>query len=166
MSFSDEMGGPVGVGGWMYLFLVGFAVVSPLTLLFGTYVNLYSDALVADLLGDNWLIYQIFEWLLVAVSIATIAYITWRLFNLQNPATVRQTIIAIPTLSLGILFADAIVFCFLANFSLGLLLSEMTVDIVRGFIYCGIWCSYFMVSKRVNNTYHTTHEEELGDVFQ
>lgn len=166
MSYTDDMDGPVGVGGWMYLFLFGFALVSPISLVFMTYFNLYSDAVVADLVGDGWLLYQVVEWGIAVVSIAVIGYVTWRLFNVQNPATVKLTIAAILFLNIGIMLLDVVFTSMMAAISASAIFSELSADFLRGAIYCAIWCSYFTVSKRVRNTYSGRTGNELEEVFQ
>lgn len=166
MSYSDDMDGPVGVGGWMYFFLFGFALVTPISLVFTTYYNLYSDAVVADVIGDGWALYQVFEWGLVAATLAGIGYVTWRLFNVQNPLTVKITIAAILLINFGLMVLDALVTAAMAAIPVSLIFSDMSTDFLRSAVYCAIWCSYFTVSKRVQNTYSGMAENELEEVFQ
>ena len=39
MSDFDEVDGPVGIGGWMNLFLFGFAGVTPIVVIVSSYQN-------------------------------------------------------------------------------------------------------------------------------
>jgi hypothetical protein len=157
MAYTD---GPSGIGGWMGLFLFGFALVSPLMLVFGTYTNLYSDGAVAAMLGSRWVIYQVAEWGIVALGLGVIGFTVWRLFTVQTPQTVRLTIIAIPVVALGLALLDILFTVVIGGVDADLLFSEMGVELLRGAIYCAVWCSYFNVSKRVANTYlHAAHED-------
>lgn len=162
MAYED---GPVGVGGWMWLFLFGFTVVNPAMLVIGTYANLYSDPNVATMLGTSWAIYQVIEWTMVAVALAVIAYVVWRLFNVQNRQTVRLTQAAIPFLALGITVIDIVITSLMVKIDLGLLFSALGVDMARGAFYCVIWVSYFQVSKRVKNTYRDHDPDDTAQVF-
>ncbi len=150
MAYKD---GPTGVGGWMYLFLFGFGLVSPGMLAFGTMANLYSDPAVAEALGDSWLAYQVAEWAIVALGLTIIATIVWRLYNRQDRQTVRMTIAAIPIVAFGIPLLDIAATAIIGGFPVGEMFATLTPDFVRSAIYCAIWCSYFNVSKRVANTY-------------
>jgi hypothetical protein len=165
MSNLDDQDGPVGVGGWMYLFLFGFAFASPILLLWGTYSNLYSDPTVQLFFGDDWSTYQTFEWVMVVLALAAIAFIVWRLFNVQNPTTVKLTLVAIPALSLGLLVFDVYVTAMFAGLDPAFLFSQIGPDFIRSAIYCVIWCSYFLVSKRVKNTYYERPIDDVDEVF-
>ncbi len=162
MAYTD---GPSGIGGWMWLFLFGFALVSPLTLAVGTYTNLYADGAVAELLGSRWVIYQVAEWGIVALGLAVIGFTVWRLFNVRTPQTVRLTIIAIPVVALGLALLDILSTVVIGGVDAGLLFSELGIQLLRGAIYCAIWCSYFNVSKRVANTYLHPVDDETSEVF-
>lgn len=162
MAYED---GPVGVGGWMWLFLFGFTVVNPAMLLIGTYTNLYSDPSVATMLGSSWGIYQVIEWTIVAVALAVIAYVVWRLFNVQNRRTVRLTQAAIPFLALGITVIDIVITSLMVKIDIGLLFSALGTDMGRGVFYCVVWVSYFQVSKRVQNTYRDHDPDDTAQVF-
>lgn len=166
MSYSDNADGPVGVGGWMYLFLFGFAGFTPLALLIGTYSNLYSDNLVAEILGSNWVLYQIYEWALVGVTLAIIAYVVWRLFNVRNAATVRLTIAVIVLVNIGFMLLEVLGASFFGGINASAVFRELATEFIRGAIYCAVWCSYFTVSKRVKNTYHAIDEGSLEEVFE
>lgn len=158
--------GPTGVGGWMWLFLFGFAVVSPILLIVGSFTNLYADNNVALMLGDSWATYQIIEWSIVALALAVIGYVVWRLFKVQNQQTVRLTQVAIPFVALGITLIDIMVTAVIAKIEVGLLFGVLGADLGRGVFYCIIWCSYFQVSKRVKNTYFERDAGEAAQVFE
>lgn len=162
MAYED---GPVGVGGWMWLFLFGFALVNPAMLLFGTYSNLYVDPSVAQLLGSGWGFYQLVEWTIAVVTLGVIYYVVWRLFNLQNRQTVRLTQLAIPFVGLGITLFDIVFTATMAKLDIGLLFSALGVDLGRGVVYCVVWVSYFQVSKRVKNTYRDHDPDDTAQVF-
>lgn len=162
MAYTD---GPSGIGGWMWLFLFGFALVSPLTLAVGTYTNLYADGAVAALLGSRWVIYQVAEWGIVVLGLGVIGFTVWRLFNVQTPQTVRLTIIAIPVVALGLVLLDILFAVVIGGINAGLLFSELGIELFRGAIYSVIWCSYFKVSKRVANTYLDSADDNTTQVF-
>jgi Protein of unknown function (DUF2569) len=162
MAYTD---GPTGIGGWMWLFLFGFALVSPLMLVFGTYTNLYADGTVAAMLGSRWVIYQVAEWGIVALGLGVIGFTVWRLFNVRTPQTVRLTIIAIPVVALGLALLDILFTAVIGEVDAGLLFSELGIELFRGAIYCAVWCSYFTVSKRVANTYLRPETDEAREIF-
>jgi Protein of unknown function (DUF2569) len=166
MPYTGEGSGPVGVGGWMILFIFGFCITTPLTLLAGTYASLYSTPDVATALGGRWLIYQICEWLLVALGIAITAYVWWRLLKVQNPQTIRLVIYAIPLVALGLKLLDVLLTSIIGQIKMGLLFSGMGIELVRAGIYCVIWCAYFTVSKRVKNTYYAVPDSGEWQVFE
>lgn len=166
MAYNDENSGPYGVGGWMYLFLFGFAVVSPFRMIFGTATSLYADPSIAAAIGERWTIYQVAVWIMVATGLAGIGYVVWRLFNEFNPKTVQITIWAIPALGFGLPLADSLLAIVILNVSADLIFGEIAIDLVRTSVYCAIWCTYFKVSKRVRNTYSSQIEGDTVQVFQ
>ena len=166
MAYTDDESGPRGVGGWMVLFLFGFAFFSPISLVFGTYRNIYAAPGLDTLLGDNWVPYQIFEWSLVVMALVLIAAVVWRLFNVQTPATVRLTVAAIPILAFGILLLDIVGSLALIDIDPNLLFEGVGPDMLRGAAYTAIWCTYFLVSKRVRNTYYGLADTEAAEVFE
>jgi hypothetical protein len=165
MSDFDEVDGPVGIGGWMNLFLFGFAGVTPIVVIVSSYQNLYSEPQVAQVFGETWGWYQGAEWALVAGTLALIAYVVWRLVNVRNWRSVQLTIAAIPTISLGIMTLDLLLTAWWLDMDVGLLAEGLGKDVVRGLFYCAVWCSYFAVSKRVRNTYPRTDVARVESVF-
>lgn len=155
-----------GVGGWMYLFLFGFGFVSPVMLVISMARGLYSDVAVERLLGDRWTIYQVANWLMIALALTIIGTVVWRLFKFQNPQTVRLTIVSIPLIGFGMPLLDTLITSVIARIEPGLILSEYTPDLIRSTVYSAIWCSYFSVSKRVKATYYAADRPEDVAVFE
>ncbi len=165
MAEIEANSGPVGIGGWMYLFLFGFAVAGPLKVVISSFQNLYSDPQVAATFGDSWTAYQFVEWVLLGASLALTGYVVWRLYNRPNWQTVQITIGAIPILTFGITAIDLILTSWWLDIEIGLLAEGLGRDVFRGAVYCSIWCSYFAVSKRVRNTYPKHVVSRLETVF-
>lgn len=158
--------GPVGIGGWLAFFLFGFAFVSPLAMVFGTYLSLYDDQKIAELLGDRWGAYQFACWVLIGSAVAMIGYTTWRIFNRKNRQTVKITMAAIIMISLGVQLLDLTAAVLIGGFDARDLLQGMAPDLVRGAIYAVIWCAYFQLSVRIRNTYDDSRQDETAVVFE
>ena len=157
--------GPEGVGGWMWLFLFGFGLVSAFSLIFGTAANLYGDSGVAQFYGDRWFAVQLGEWSIAAATLALIAYTIWRLFNDKRPRTVRLTIIAIPLVTLVFPIIEIVMVSVVGGVTLSAAATEVWPQLIQGTFYSAVWCTYFNVSKRVKNTYDRREEEELANVL-
>jgi hypothetical protein len=161
----DDRDGLHGVGGWLAFFLFGFAFVSPLGLVIGTYFSLYGDPDVAAILGGRWELYQAAVWVEVALSLAMIGYVTWRLFNRHNWLTVKITIAAIGQVGLGLRLLDIALAVLIAEVELRILLAQIGPDLIKGLIYAAIWIAYFLRSVRIRNTYDLSREDESAGIF-
>ena len=159
---NDYIEGPVGVGGWLGFFVVALGLLSPGAGLIQM-LGLYSDPSIAAAFGTSWPAIQIAEWTLFALAVAGCWYLVWRLLNVQTRSTVKVVIAGIWLISVGGLAADVLVVSLGSGLPLNALLG---VEAVRPIVFCAIWTTYFLVSKRVANTYRDEPEEaELSEVF-
>lgn len=166
MAYADGDSDLRGVGGWMYLFLFGFALVTPLQMVIGTASTLYGDPQIAANIGERWGTYQAAVWAMIALGLSVIGYVVWRLFNCHDPLTVRITILAIPGVAFGLPLLDLLSAVTILGVDGQMLLREMAPQLGRAAFYCVIWCWYFNVSKRVHNTYLAGPEDDTAQVFQ
>lgn len=162
MAFNDEGGD--GVAGWLAFFTVALGLFTPAAMLISGYNNMYGDPAVAAAYGDVWGTLQIFEWALIALVLGGCWYIVWRLFKVQVRATVRVTIAGIWILCVGSPFVEALGVSLIAGLPLSTMLTGIGADLVRPLIFCSVWTTYFMVSKRVANTY-PRDGQEVAEVF-
>jgi len=166
MAFNDPGGD--GVAGWLAFFVVVIGLLSPLRILISVYSGLYGDPAAASFFAEVWTRLQAFEWTMAALSIAGCWYIVWRLFNVQRWSTVRVTIVGIWLLGVGLLLVDSLGAALIAGISPGVVMAEIPPqELVQPLIFGSIWTAYFLLSKRVANTYprHPEHEE-LREPFE
>jgi len=160
---NDE--GPSGVGGWLGFFVVALGLFSPGAGLIQM-LGLYSDPAIAATFGTSWGAIQVAEWTLFALSVAGCWYLVWRLLNVQTHKTVRVVIAGIWLLSVGTLALDFLIVSIGSGLPISALAGAGGVEVIRPVIFCAIWTTYFLVSKRVANTYRDDPEgDALADVF-
>lgn len=153
--------GPKGIGGWLILPIIGL-FASPVKYFFSFINDFYPylnkeawdqiDAIPYDvdpLFFKGFIIYE-----LVGNTIFALIFPIVLLFYLFSKSS---------------LFPKLMIFCFISNFLL-LILDEATIyfllpelyssyettnlkEIIRGFLGMCIWVPYFIVSKRVKNTF-------------
>ena len=156
---SGYIDGPEGVGGWLGFFVVALGLLSP-----GAGViqmlGLYSDPAIASAFGTSWPLVQVAEWSLFALSVAACWYLVWRLFNVRTRGTVHLVIAGIWLISIGGSIADFVVVALGSGMPIGDIVAFGGVEMVRPILFCVIWTAYFLVSKRVANTYQ---DEPAGD---
>jgi hypothetical protein len=152
-----------GVGGWLAFLVIILAVLTPLRILVST-LQLYNDPTIAAAFGSRWALIQAIE---IGLSVATVLfswYLAWRLNAVEVWRTVQIVIAGLWILSLGTLAVEVLAVSLLGGLPLGAMLEAMTVEIVRGFVFSGIWTAYLLKSRRVANTYGD-REEEVAEVF-
>jgi hypothetical protein len=155
-----------GVEGWLRFFVIVIGVFSPLRMVAMTAVNLYGDPQVAAAYGDLWPMLQAAEWAIVAAAILGCWFMAWRLVRRRVRATVRITIAGIWLLALGTQIADLLMVSLVAAIPLGELAAAMAGDMAKSIGFGLVWTSYFLVSKRVANTYvRNSADEEIAEVF-
>jgi hypothetical protein len=152
-----------GIGGWLLFFVIALSVLSPIASVVGV-GSLYSDPSIGLGFGDDWPAIQAGEWTLVAASVAAAWFLTWRLVNVRNRATVRMVIGGIWLIAVGGSLLEMLLVLLIADIDLPTLLPELGATVVRPFVFCTIWTLYFLRSRRVANTYHPT-SDEVAEVF-
>jgi hypothetical protein len=163
MAYSDPDGG--GVGGWLALLVLILAAFRPLALIFSAYTNLYGDPQVALAYGAAWRPLQLFEWLLVATTIAGCWFVAWRLNSRPVWRSVKIAIAGIWILSLGYQLADTIGVALIGNIPVALLFGAVVPAVVQSVVFSLVWSAYLLKSKRVANTYLRHDEAEVAQVF-
>src|SRR5688500_10287490 len=151
--------GPTGVGGWLGFFVVALGLISPGAGLVQM-LSLYSDPAIAPAFGTSWPAVQIAEWILFALSVAACWYLVWRLLNVQTRRTVHVVIAGIWLITIGGTIADSIVVALGSGLPIGDVVAFGGLEMVRPIIFCMIWTAYFLVSRRVANTYQ---DDPVGD---
>jgi len=165
MAFTNPDG--AGVGGWLALFVLIMAVFTPIGVLISTYGSLYGDPAVAAAYRDSWGAIQLFEWGLALAVIACCWFIAWRLNYVQVWRSVRIAIFGIWVIGLGALVVDFAGIALLAGIPFAQLAGAAGPEFVRSLVFCAIWTTYFLVSKRVANTYpRHADPDEAAAVFQ
>jgi hypothetical protein len=162
MAFNDEGGD--GVAGWLAFFTVALGLFTPLAVLISGYSNMYGNPAVAQAYGEAWGALQIFEWAVIALVIGGCWYIVWRLFKIQTWTTVRITIAGIWILAVGSIFGEGLGVSLIAGLPLAAIFDGVLADLVRPLVFCSVWTAYFMISKRVANTYPRAGQE-VAEVF-
>jgi len=155
-----------GVGGWLGFFVVVIAIISPLRLLIGAYINLYTDPQVALAYGALWPSIQAAEWSIIGAALLVHAFITWRLLRVQRWSSVRITIVLIWLLAAGVTWIELVAVSMIAQLPLAALADGIVLEMARPFIFCLIWTAYLLRSERVANTYpRHAAAEEVAEVF-
>jgi hypothetical protein len=155
-----------GVGGWLAFFVISMAFLSPLAMVVANAADLYGDPAVALAYGSVWGSVQLAIWTPVAVGIAICWFISYRLMRVERWSTVRLTIAAIWLLALGLNAVQLLLLSAVAQIPLGELMGPGSAEFGRGTVSAIIWTSYFLLSKRVANTYRRNADsEELAERF-
>lgn len=150
--------GPIGVGGILWLPIIGLIAFGPLSAVSQTLKaltdaeNLYPTIRAVQAWSD----YKTAAWVLVAVSCAISIVAGFRLLNGRSPHVVRLAVIALWLRGPVMTLTDA----YLASALLKMPLAEYFGDerilgaFVGSIIICAIWSLYFKFSRRVHNTYY------------
>jgi hypothetical protein len=163
---AGENGELRGVGGWLRFFVIVIGVISPLQMVVMTAINLYRDPQVAAAYGDLWPMLQAAEWSIVAAAILGCWFMVWRLVRRRVRKTVWITIAGIWLLVLGTQLADLLAVSLIAAIPFGELAAAMAGGMAKSIGFGVVWTSYFLVSKRVANTYvRNPADEEMAEVF-
>lgn len=164
MSYTgDDIG---GVGGWLAFFVIVMGVLSPLAMIGGNAADLYGDPAVAAAYGSAWGSIQAAIWGSIAVGVAICWFICYRLMRVERWSTVRITIGGIWVLAIGLNGFQLLMLSFLSGIPLADFVAITAVELVRGVIFGMVWTSYFLLSKRVANTYRRDPEgEDLAERF-
>jgi hypothetical protein len=146
MSDYDELR---GVEGWLMFFLVTLAVLTPVFLIIGAFIQ-WEDASTA---------YRIYPGL-GAVDIGSAALIVilawfaaYRLTAVFNRTSVHITISILWIIALIYVLVQPILVGAVTGLSVGDVLSAAGPEQFRPLGYATIWTAYLLTSKRVRNTY-------------
>lgn len=143
-----------GVAGWLLLFVIILAVISPIRILIETGTILEIPSYVATQLGTRWKIYEAFTWVTSIVTIAAMFYFAYRLVKVQTRSTVRLVIRGIWVLAIAPLILDFIVAGILwpDNIAQGFDAAYFKA-VFQSLFFATIWSLYLAKSRRVANTY-------------
>ena len=160
----DGNEGPSGVGGWLAFFLVVIGIFSPIRVVVEL-LGLHNDAATAAAYGDRWSAILGYSWVISAIELAICWFVAWRLLTVHNRLSVQIAIMGIWIVSVGALALSFVLVSIVAQLSLAALFAAGGVDLLRAFVFAGIWTAYFRLSKRVANTYRDRTGEEAAEVF-
>jgi hypothetical protein len=164
MSYTGD--GIGGVGGWLAFFVIVIGVLTPLAMILGNAADLYGDNQIALAMGSAWNSIQVATWGTVAIGLGLCWFIVYRLMRIERWSTVRITIAGIWLLAIGLNFAQILLLSLLSGIPADQIAVAAAVDIVRGIVFGIVWTSYFLLSKRVANTYrHDPEGEDLAERF-
>jgi hypothetical protein len=152
-----------GVGGWLAFLVIVLAVLTPLRVLVST-LQLYGDPEIAAAFGSRWALIQAIE---IGLSVATVLfswYLAWRLNAVEVWRTVQIVIAGLWILSLGTLALEVLAVSLIGGLPLGAMVEATMFEVVRGFVFAGIWTAYLLKSRRVANTY-ADRQEDVAEVF-
>lgn len=164
MSYTgDDIG---GVGGWLAFFVIVIGVLSPLAMVLGNAVDLYGDDQIALAMGSAWTSIQVATWGTVAIGLGLCWFMVYRLMRVERWSTVRITIAGIWLLGIGLNLAQILLLSLLSGIPADQIAVAAAVDIFRGIVFGVVWTSYFLLSKRVANTYRRDPDsEDLAERF-
>lgn len=154
-----------GLGGWLTFFIIIMIAISPIFGVLSVITSLYGDRTLAAAYGELWGTLQLFEWLHALVLILGCWFIAWRLINVHNRTTVAITLAGIWLIAVGGLLTEFLGVAMITGIPFGdLLAAGIGPQMVRPIVFCALWTSYFMVSRRVRNTYLSGDEQ--AEVFE
>jgi hypothetical protein len=164
MAYLEEGGD--GVSGWLGAFVVMVGIFSPLKIVMGM-VQLYNDPSIQLIPPDMWSKLQMLQWAVAVVSIGLCFYIVWRLFRRQQWKTVPIVIALMWVVGAGSLIAQLVGISQLTGAPISYLAGALTVRDYLPLVFCVAWTIYFLVSKRVANTYpRHPDDDEVRQAFE
>lgn len=150
--------GPVGVGGWLLLPVIGLLVVGPLVGLSQTMkgISEAERAYPALLNLAAWANYKTASWVIVAAACALSVSAGYRLLKDFRPQTVTFAIWALWLRGLGSSLLDAISGQAFLNVSIAEYYGDPQTlgSVLAAIITAAGWTLYFKWSRRVRNTYN------------
>jgi hypothetical protein len=154
-----------GVGGWLAFFLVTLGIITPTVTLIGTAVTL-GDPTIATAYGAIYSSLVAVEWGLVALLLI-LCWTACALFLfVRRPVTVWIGIGVLWFVALTSAIGEPLLVSAIAGIDVQLLFREMGAQLIRPFVYAGVWSAYLLKSERVRNTYSGLHRPEAAhDVF-
>jgi hypothetical protein len=150
-----------GVKGWLLVFVLIMAVISPLINAF--MLSRSFNAL--PQLGEIFPEVVRFEWILVGILTLIGWFVAWRLVAIHNWMSVRIAIAGIWIGGLGLSAVEFFGVSYFTGVSSDLLISGTSpAQFIRPVIFGVIWTAYLLKSERVENTYRDPGEQ--ADVFE
>lgn len=162
--------GPVGVGGWLWFYILCLLVFWPLTNVVQAMSSIHEvEAAYPGLVAlAGWSEYKIFAW--IAVFGTSVVYMIsgHRLWKVHRPKSVSMAIWVMWLAPLLLILAFAV----FSNIFLGAPVAEFFADtevwktIFQAAIQALIWTMYLRLSRRVQNTYYQRLYPTYGTVAQ
>jgi hypothetical protein len=156
-----------GVGGWLALFLVTFAVIVPIAPLLIIARSAFAGGIVVHVAGlPDWLSYRAVAAMICAAQVAFCWFAAWRLLRVRHWNSVRLAICTILIVAPGYVLIDMLAATAFFGVPVGVLPKAYAGGMTRALAYSVIWIAYFLRSQRVANTYPRPNDEQrLTAVF-
>lgn len=156
-----------GVGGWLAVFLLTFAVILPIAPLFIIARSLFAGGVAIDIAGlPAWLSYRAVATMICAVQVALCWFTAWRLVRVRHWNSIRLTIIAILIVAPGYVLVDMLAATLFFGVPPTALPRAYASGLGRAAAYSVVWIAYFLRSQRIANTYpRDSDEARLVAVF-
>ena len=154
-----------GVAGWLLVYVIIMAVISPAWSAISVYRELYTGpaAFLPDVPAVATL--KTFAWGMVVFDVLIGWFVAWRLVTIHNWLSVQLAITCLWFAAIGGIIISFVVLMWITGAAFGdVLTSSGPGEIIRPFVFCLIWTSYLLKSERVANTYRGG--EEQAGVFE
>jgi hypothetical protein len=154
-----------GVKGWLLVFVIIMAVISPGISALMVYRELYTGQ--AAYLPDVPMVASLktFAWALVAFDALIGWFVAYRLVAVHNWLSVQIAIACIWFAGVAGTIAGYFGLMSITGASFGDVMAEVGPgEIIRPFVFCLIWTTYLLKSQRVENTYRGG--EEQAEIFE
>lgn len=155
MPLTEKKVKPYGFGGWLYLVAIGLLLTfgSSFYYLMDTILPIYQSGRLSQLYEENWkyafiIIYETAMNLFYVIFPVIIGYCILKKKKLLKYMAIYFYLIN---------FAANVGYYFISNsieeMATHEIMGEQGRNIVKSFVTCLIWIPYFIISKRVKNTY-------------
>lgn len=150
--------GPVGVGGWLWLLILGLAIFGPLLAVGQTLQNIEAtEKLYPNLVSvPAWVSYKSASWAVIAASCAISIAAGLRLWRGRDPSCVALAMCALWIRGPVTILADSLVTQSFLDFGVGEYFSDPKTigTLIGATLTAAVWSLYLRNSRRVRNTYH------------
>ena len=151
-----------GMRGWLLFFFLALAVIQPLLLVWRLLISVGEAG---DMFPQStWPIYVMALRILFIAVIVASWLLAARLWFVRNWRTIRIVIAGIWTINLGTVLFDLAAMILLLGVDAATVLGAALFALVRSTLYCALWTSYLLRSRRAANPYHR-HGDPLAAVF-
>jgi len=155
-----------GVAGWLGLFVVVIAILSPLRILITTYTSLHADPEVALAYGSLWDRLVLVEWIVSGSAVFLCWFIAWRLVARHVWSSVRIAIAGIWMLAVGYHAVEFGIVSLLTGIPIDALIEVSVAELIQPLFFGVLWTAYLLRSERVANTYPAGSDAaEIAGVF-